>query len=139
MKRHHRFVLVLIGVLLALLGLSLVSTRTDRNYNSAKTISQTREIARACAYYRDWKRNPGNKLPTTLSDLIRPPWGGERFLDSEYQLIDPWGQPYRYTALTNVKGEQEVYVWSERTVGGQLKLLGAKRRADGAIETFGLD
>ena len=70
---------------------------------------------------------------------MKPPFGGPSFLrNGEADLFDPWGKPYRYAVIPNAKGEQEVYVWGERTVDGQLKLLGAKRRKRmGTIETFG--
>ncbi len=142
MKGPRRVVLALIVLVLTLMGLSLVAPPPyDMNWSASRVTFDTTEIAHACGAYRNSEKNAGKKFPTTIDDLIRPmPGGGGPFLDVRpSDLIDPWGNPYRYAVVTSANGEQEVYVWAERIVDGKLKLLGAKCCADGEVRRFGLE
>jgi hypothetical protein len=139
MKWGRRVILVLIVLLLAVISLALSTSMTDKYYNTHKAIAQSRFLVGMCEAYRNYSANPQRgKYPATLTELVKPPFDGGQFVvEGERDLIDPWGNPYRYAVIPNAKGEQEVYVWCERTVNGKLTLHGAKRRADGEIELFG--
>ncbi|AMV27683.1 hypothetical protein VT84_25000 [Gemmata sp. SH-PL17] len=111
----------------------------DAHYNSEQTILRARYVLQSCEVYRGDPAS-GGKYPVALLDLHKRPSEGKSFLpDGDSDLLDMWGNPYRYAVIANAHGEQEVYVWAERVVRGKLKLLGAKRNADGGIELFGLE
>ena len=135
--------LVVVAVLLVAAVITIVSTmRYIGSGRSGDAIQQSMSILRACEAYRDNPNNPeaGKRFPTTLADLVKPPFGGSSFLRSgEADLLDPWGHSYRYAVVTSASGEQEAYVWAERIADGKLKLLGAKRCADGEVRIFGLE
>ena len=108
---------------------------------SGRAVSQSMAIVSACEAYRNHPANPDRgKYPSALTMLAKPPFGGQSFLDRAKQdLIDPWGNSYRYAVVKTASGEDEVYVWCETVVAGRLKLLGAKRKADGVVEAFGAE
>ena len=139
MKRFRWVVLGLAVLLVALIALSSVVRVSGGPTPTGQAISQSKLLLQMCEYYRDHSANPQRgKFPTTLAELAKPPFDGAQFLTKgERDLIDPWGNPYRYAVIPNTKGEPEVYVWGERTKNGKLTLHGAKRRADGEIELFG--
>jgi hypothetical protein len=139
MKWRWKFVLisVLTLVALALLIVYLTKQYEDASY-SRKTLLQAHSVLQACEAYRNDPANSGKKLPVTLTDLLRPSFTDKSFLrNGEADLLDRVGNPLRYAVVINRNGEQEVYVWGERIMDGQLKLVGAKRKANGEIEVFG--
>ena len=72
--------------------------------------------------------NPANKAgryPSTLADLVKPPFGGTSFLQNkEKDLHDPWGMLYRQAIELDEKGFPRHYVWTEREVNGKVKRIG---------------
>jgi hypothetical protein len=102
-------------------------------------IFEVKRIIYACEAYRFSPSNTGNKPPAKLADLIHPPFEGGPFVrDAEADLLDPWGNPYRYALVPSAEGKFDAYVWSERVVDGRLTLIGAKLQADGGTHFFGL-
>jgi hypothetical protein len=69
----------------------------------ARACAQCRVIARAIEEYDSGSglRSPGlsdmerEKLPDSLSYLLRPPHGPSLLMNGEADLIDPWGQPFQ--------------------------------------------
>ena len=139
MKLLRRLVLALAVLLVALLALAS-SIRALGPTDTGQAIAQAQWSVEACESYRNHPANPNRgKYPASLADLVKPQFSQSGFLiRGEKDLIDPWGHPYRYAVVKNADGEDEVYVWSERFAGGKLKLVGAKRKANGEIENFGL-
>lgn len=117
------------GVIVLVVGVALVvilvSKMTDRHYNTHRTISDA-DIAVRTLYQI---RIANGKYPAKLTD-VSP--------SAEIKHNDAWGDPFRYTVVTNELGEQEAYVWSERTRGGKTTLRGAKVKADGTVIKFGM-
>jgi hypothetical protein len=130
----------LLALVLLIEMLILVTVLTTRYGGDSKTywaIFHVQGILVSCEAYRE---NPasGNRYPADLSELHNPPFGGPSFLhNGEQDLIDPWGNPYRYAVVKSRKGGPEIYVWSEHNRDGKLKLVGAKRTGDGKTELFG--
>jgi hypothetical protein len=139
MKPLRRVVLALVVLVAALLA-TASSMRALGPRAAAQAVAQSQSAVRACEQYRNHPANPDRgKYPTALADLAKQPFIKDSFLlGGEEALRDPWGNPYRYAVVKNATSEDEVYVWSERLVDGKLKLLGAKRTANGEIEKFGL-
>jgi hypothetical protein len=129
---------VVVLVLLALgIVLILAATTYDGYSKSDQAVMQAANLTQVCEAYRVHP-NSGKKYPATLADLASPPFGGSSFLKyGKDDLIDPWGNPFKYAIVPNEKGEPEVYVWTERIVDEKLMLLGAKRTADGETHVFG--
>ncbi len=122
--------------------LNSLQNRTGGVSKQVIAVRQAELILYACEAYRDDSNNPerGKRFPSTLAELVKPSFDGQRDLRlNEADLIDPWGTPYRYVVAKSATGDTELYVWTERAVDGKLKLHGAKRRADGGIEAFGLE
>jgi hypothetical protein len=137
MKRLRWVVLALIAVVAVAL-VTAATTRYDGETRTYRATLQSRQILTACEAYRENPDNPQRKFPSALPELVNPPFGGPSFLKNGAEdLRDPWGNFYRYAVVTRDNGEQEVYVWGERTVDGKLKLIGAKLRANGDTELFG--
>jgi hypothetical protein len=90
---------------------------------------RARALETACeAYYA----NPqsANTYPRTLDDLAAPPFGGASFLrNGRKDLLDPWGQTYKYAVVADPKGRPLPYVWTERTVRGTTRVIGTKPKA----------
>ncbi|MBN9121950.1 MAG: type II secretion system protein GspG [Planctomycetes bacterium] len=137
MKRSRWVVLALLVPLLATVGLLCFGMKeSDRHQTQHEAIAHSCDVLLACeSYYRH--PDSGKKYPSGLTDLVEPPFGGSSFL-RERDLIDPWGNPYRFATVRGAKGDTELYVWAERVVGGKRKLLGAKMAPGGQPELFGL-
>jgi hypothetical protein len=89
---------------------------------------RARALETACEAYR---ANPqsGNALPRALNDLAAPPFGGASFLrNGAADLLDPWGQPYKYKVVPAQNGFPLPYIWTERTVNGKTRVIGTKPR-----------
>jgi hypothetical protein len=139
MKRWRWVVPVVFLLPLAVISVLLLSAKeSDRNQMSHEAIAHCRATLLACeAYYQH--PGSGKKYPSSLTDLVEPPFGGPSFLRTgQTDLIDPWRNPYRYAVVKTASGDTELYVWAERVVNGKLKLLGAKMRPGGQTEVFGL-
>jgi hypothetical protein len=142
MNRRKWSIGVQVGLVVALVVAVVLTVFTrghvvpDRVY---RAVLQAKGLTLACEAYHE---NPssGNKYPAKLADLHSPPFGGSSFLrNGEEDLLDPWGNPFKYAVVPDAKGEPELYVWSEQTVDGKLQFIGAKRTAGGSTVLFGIE
>jgi hypothetical protein len=133
MKAIRRVILTLIVLLVLLLGMLLGTRESDKNYNLYKAIIRSEELLLMCEEYSH--SGSDKKYPSSLADLVTPPFGGSPNLRDtpQHYIIDPWGNPYKYAMVKNAQGKTELYVWTECVVKGKLKLLGAKMIADGSM------
>ncbi|HJZ53473.1 MAG TPA: hypothetical protein VKE74_00855 [Gemmataceae bacterium] len=137
MKRWIWAAAVLV-VLAAGVVLILATTSYGIPDRQSRAVLQAEGLIAACEAFREHP-DSGKKYPATLAELVNPPWGGSSYLKHrEQDLIDPWGNPFKYAIVPNEKGEPEVYVWTELTRDGKTTLLGAKQTADGKTHLFGL-
>src|SRR5437764_875504 len=68
-----------------------------------------------------------DKWPEKLADLTKGTKDEPAYVaGGEKALLDPWGKEYKYAIAEDEKGEEQVYVWSERVVGGVTKVSGTK-------------
>lgn len=118
-----------ISVLLLLIGTVVVAlfvgTYSDKHYMTHKTISDAANIVGELYL----QKNAGREYPVKLTDF--------KLIDVTSRN-DAWGNPFRYALVTNEAGEIEPHVWSERTIDGKTRLIGAKVTADGTVVRFGL-
>lgn len=127
-------VLVFVGV-----AIVLGTTHYGSPERPSRAVLQARSLLTACEVYRA-RPESDDKYPATLRDLVKPPWGGGAFLrNPQENLLDPWGNPFKYAVVQTDGGEPELYVWAERTADGKTRLIGAKRTASGATTHFGLE
>ncbi len=136
---RRRLTYGILGVL-ALLSLLLFASLWSIRYNPWTTTYSATYLAKrllgACEAFREHPAS-GGKYPASLSELHSPPFGGSSFLrDGQSDLLDPWGNPFRYVVVAGADGKQEVYIWAERTVDGKLTLAGAKRTTEGQVLLF---
>ncbi len=138
MKWRYVVLVALTVLLLAVISHLLVPPVSDRPPRAAY---QAQQILEACDAYRDNPANPERgRYPTHLLELVHPPLGGPPFLrNGAEDLRDPWGNQFEYTVEKTEAGEREVRVWSVREVNGKRTELGAIRKANGEIATFGLE
>ncbi|MCI0699673.1 MAG: hypothetical protein L0241_01125 [Planctomycetia bacterium] len=138
---RRKWLLAVLAVLMVVVILSALGTLVPPVSDAPpRAVFQAKAIVEACEAYRDNPTNPERgKYPSTLIELVNPPFGGPPFLrNGEADLFDPWGKQFEYAVKTDTEGNTEVSVWTERIVDGKLKLLGAKRTTTGKIELFGL-
>src|SRR5262245_13183671 len=106
-KRSVAFVAVVVVIVAAFLILRpryLIQTR------SGTAVLHASGLLSACEAYRMHPAAKG-KFPATLADLVTPPFGGTGYLKYGPQdLIDPWGNPYRYAVVPDDRGEPVAYV-----------------------------
>jgi hypothetical protein len=138
MKWYWWLVIGFVVCLFVALGIIAVPPPLDSNYRSIQARDQSVEIIRACEAYRDCPANPERgTYPADLHYLVSPPFGGPSFLsDGAATLVDPWGKLFAYAVEKNENGETEVRVWTTRAKKGKQEMIGAKRHANGEIETF---
>jgi len=89
-------VLVVVAILVILATVaSIAVTRNLDDARKSKAQLQCAAIAKAMeSYYIN--QNSGNQYPTSLQELVTPPWGGTSFLnDPQADMIDPWGQQFQ--------------------------------------------
>ena len=83
-------------------------------------IDQTKRLTIGINLYH----HNNQKWPKTLADL------GSLLKDEKKELIDPWDKEYQFKVVTSKDrfgGEAgKVYVWTERVVGNETKVLGEK-------------
>jgi general secretion pathway protein G len=90
-------VLVVVAILVILAGIAVVAVpRYIEDGKRTAAMAGCKNLAMAIEAYMNNPANPGNALPTQLSDLIQPPFGGPSYLrNGEADTIDPWGKPYQ--------------------------------------------
>jgi hypothetical protein len=139
MNRVSWWITVLALLLVGLIVLAICTTRYFGPTRTSQALLQARGLIVACEAYHENPKS-GGKHPATLADLYSPPFGGGSYLkNGGDDLIDPWGNPFKYAVVPDAKGEPELYVWSEQTVDGKLKFIGAKRTARGSTVLFGIE
>ena len=90
-----------------------------------QTARACRSILYACEAYQAHPQNKTGAYPPKLADLVKPPFGGASFLrNGKDDLIDPWGNAYRYAVEKDKKGVPRVFVWTTRTIDGKTKTIG---------------
>jgi hypothetical protein len=88
---------------------------------------RARSIVLACEAYRANPANAKGVFPASLKDLVTPPFGGAAYLkNAQADLLDPWGREFRYEVVTDDKGGERPYVWTERTADGKTTVYGEK-------------
>jgi general secretion pathway protein G len=90
-------VLVVVAILVILAGVGVVSYNRimeDARKGTAQTDCQG--ISESIDLYIKSPSNSTGAEPSSLQDLISPPFGGQSFLkDSQKGLRDPWGKEYQ--------------------------------------------
>ncbi|QDU18198.1 prepilin-type N-terminal cleavage/methylation domain-containing protein [Urbifossiella limnaea] len=119
-------VLVVVAILVILSTVAVISTMTyletarkSRAQLQCKSLAQTIE-----AYYV----NPqsGNQYPTSLQDLLTPPFGGGSMLkNGQDDLVDPWGQQYQVQFIQGQDGNQVPLVYTNAKDGTPISQYGA--------------
>jgi general secretion pathway protein G len=110
-------VLVVVAILVILASVATVAT-TRYLEDAKKTRAQLgcRGIAQAIEAYKTAPGNPMNEDPTSLQDLLTPPFGGTGFLkNGQEDLIDPWNQPYQMTQFQQGDGSVIIQVFTRST------------------------
>src|SRR5687768_11782014 len=101
--RHSSFLYRVVWVGIVVLSLVLGSITLwgvavpMRSYDvkPAKAQLGCKSLAMAIEKYVENEANTKHEFPTTLHDLVEPPFGGPSFLrHGEEELLDPWGKPY---------------------------------------------
>ncbi|MFO0805680.1 MAG: type II secretion system protein GspG [Gemmataceae bacterium] len=89
-------VLVVVAILVILATVaSIAVTRNLDDARKSKAQLQAKAIASAMEQYYI-NQNSQNQYPTTLQELVTPPWGGTSFLnDPQADMTDPWGQQFQ--------------------------------------------
>jgi hypothetical protein len=127
----------LAALLAAAVILAVCMSQNFTQDRSSRAVLQFKLLLTACEAYRENPKS-GNRYPATLAELVEPPFGGGPFLkDPANDLLDPWGNPFKYALVTDGTGKPVPYVWAERTADGKTTLLGAKLTAGGKFEVFG--
>jgi len=69
--------------------------------------------------------NRDGKNPSTLGDLVKPPFGGTSFLlNKEKDLHDPWGMLFLQAFEVDDRRFVWHRIWTEREVNGTVKRIG---------------
>jgi hypothetical protein len=91
-----------------------------------------RSLATAVEAYAACESNKTHELPSSLNDLVNPPFGGTSFLrHGERELIDLWGKPFQYERRLTAGGKESVLIWTTTPGGTPISQYGI-----GAKEAF---
>ena len=75
--------------------------------------------------YATCPANKAGRRPSTLADLVNPPFGKGSFLpNKEKDLHDPWGMLYLQAFEVDDRGFVWHRIWTEREVNGTVKRIG---------------
>ena len=113
----------------ALLVVPLVgrADEKDEKAKEDKALLQCKVLLQACEAYQLNAANNGAAPPLALVDLVKPPFAKNSYLpNGEKDLLDPWGKVFKYATVPDADGALQPYVWCERTVDGQTKVIGTK-------------
>jgi general secretion pathway protein G len=119
-------VLVVVAILVILAGVGVVATtRYLEDARKSRAQLGCRGLAQAVeAYYT----NPqsGNQYPSSLQELLTPPFGGTSFLkNGQEDLVDPWGKPYQFQFIQGQDGAQMPLVYTNAPDGTPISQYGA--------------
>jgi hypothetical protein len=90
-----------------------------------------RDLAHAAEVYRDHPANSGHQIPTSVDDLIHPPWGGPSMYPKEAgEPRDPWGGSYRMEQPGMPDGTPGILVWTVKPDGMKISQFGIGRLAE---------
>ena len=100
LSRRAAFTLLEVLVVVAILVIlaTVASSAVTANLETAKKQKAQLQAAAIAKAMETYYINPssGNQYPTSLSELITPPWGGSSLLnDPQSDLIDPWGGQFQ--------------------------------------------
>lgn len=119
-------VLVVVAILVILAGVGVVATtRYLEDARKSKAQLGCKGLATAVeSYYL----NPqsGNQYPTTLQELLSPPFGGTSLLkNGQEDLVDPWGKQYQFQFIQGQDGAQMPLVYTTAPDGTPISQYGA--------------
>jgi general secretion pathway protein G len=104
-------ILVVVAIIVVLAGVATVSVF---RYLEESRISAARSscvtLAKAAQSYIVTSGSP----PNSLQDLLNPPDGRQRYIESPDMLIDPWNNPYQMSITEDSTGNPEVEVYTQR-------------------------
>lgn len=113
-------VLVVVAILVILATVaSIAVTRNLDDARKSKAQLQAAAIAKAMEQYYI-NTNSGNQYPTTMQELVTPPWGGTSFLnDPQADMTDPWGQQFQIQQAQATDNSQQgkPLVWTKAPDG----------------------
>lgn len=104
-------ILVVVAIIVVLAGIATVSVF---RYLEESRISTARSSCASLANMaKSYILNSGSP-PNSLQDLLNPPDGRQRYVESPDMLVDPWGQPYQLAVTEDSTGNPEVEVYTQR-------------------------
>ena len=91
-------------------------------------------LADALAAYVNHPKNPGKnfeeKLPSSPTDLLKPPFGAVSFLpNGQADFLDPWGQVYLVELRTKKDGTTYVYFYTRAEDGTPISQFGIDKKS----------
>jgi type II secretory pathway pseudopilin PulG len=117
-----------LGSLIVLFAAAAGGLTDDRQEDAKERLAviNARNLTVAAKAYRI----KHDKWPEKLADLTKGTKDMPAYIaGGEKALLDPWGEQYKFAMLEDEKGQEQVYVWSERVVGGETKVYGSKPSA----------
>jgi general secretion pathway protein G len=109
-------VLVVVAILVILATVATIATtRYIEEAKKSKAQLGCQSIATAIEAYQLSSANPGmtdqEKMPTDISQLYNPPFGGTSFLrNGQADTMDPWGHAYTFQPHTRQDGTTYILV-----------------------------
>lgn len=104
-------ILVVVAIIVVLAG---VATVYVFRYLEESRISAARSscvtLAKAAQSYTLAVGQP----PNNLQELLTPPDGRQRYIESADMLVDPWNNPYQYSVTEDSVGGYEIEVYTQR-------------------------
>ncbi len=119
-------VLVVVAILVILASVATIATMGYlENAKKTKAHLGCKGLDTAIQAYIMNPANPGNSMPSQLTDLIQPQFGGQSLLKNGGQdLQDPWGHQYQTSMGQHNDGTQYVLVSTTAPDGTQISQFG---------------
>ena len=115
------------GGLALLVGCSVWVALTTPSGVDVRSRSQLgcKSLETAIEAYTQHEANTKHEFPTTLNDLVHPPFGGPSFLrNGETDLRDQWGKPYQMERARWPDGEEYILVTTTAPDGTPISQFG---------------
>jgi hypothetical protein len=120
-------VLIALGVLAVTLAVDMtgLSYKGGDDTKTAKAQLGCKWLAQAIEAYRTAEANTRHEPPTTLHDLVHPPFGGSTFLkNGADDLRDPWGNEFQMERRQHADGEEYILVYTTAPDGTPVSQYG---------------
>lgn len=119
-------ILVVVAIIVILAGIAVVAVpRYMEDARRTAAVAGCKNLATAIESFMNNPANPEGVGPSSINDLIQPPFGGPSYLrNGQGDTLDPWGKQYQIQPQTRSDGTSYYLVTTTAADGTPISQFG---------------